>query len=567
MTSKEFFVFSQRDSVPCSHTMFYDLKKKGELIDVSIKIDNGMYAAHRVVLAAAVPYFRTMFTSNLAECTEKEVTVKGVDPVALECLMDFAYTNVIEITAENVQSLLVASDYLQMTEVRDSCCDFLSKRLNPNNVMNVRTLADSLNCVSLLKNADSYIRKNFDAFSQTKEFLNLSFAFLNELIRKHDLRVSSEEKVFDAVMNWVKADAERQKKLRDLLTGVRMTLLSGQFLVKKASKEKLIMESVPCRNILDEAKNYFLLPEECPSAFSFTVSERCYEQRPGGGIYLFCCSETNGLTVFKYTDDTMKWNTVLNDKSRCDLRHVLAVDDEIYVLRRNVFETFNPRTLAWTLRAKFPIKYLSFKTVVPYKGRIYCFGSEDPYAGIYFDIQQNQWIDYFHPNLKIFYDDDLVPSGNSVYIFVSRLWLPYRIRPGQDVLKYTIETEDVSRLPKMETERSDFGSAVIGDTVYVCGGLDNSNNSASTERKTVLRSTQIYSSSLGWRRTCPMNKPRKNFALLAYNKKLYAIGGTTKGTRDLVEVYDPKRDKWTLIGGSLDGQCDFVKAVAISDEN
>lgn len=575
MTSKDSFVFSQKDLAACYYTMFYDMKKKEELIDVYIKIDNMVYAAHRVVLAAAIPYFRKIFTNHFAESTEKELTLEELEPAALECLIDFAYTNEVEITVENVQSLLAASEYLQMTKVRDSCCDFLSKRFDPNNVMNVRALADSLNCVNLVENADSYIKKNFDAFSQAKEFLSLSFSFLNDLIRKDDLDVSSEEKVFDAVMNWVKTDAKRQNMLPDLLTGVRMTFLSPQFLVKKASKEKLIMNSVPCRNILDEAKHFHLLPEEGASACSFKVSVRCFPEEICG-IYLFCSNETSGLTIFKHTATTRKWSTVLNDKSRSDVQHVLSVANEIYVFRSNAFETFNPRTLAWTLKV-FPGKYSNFSQAISCNGKIYWFGCKSAFSGMCFDSQRNLWVSYEHENLELFCDDELVPNGNTVYVLgphSSRGGLPIGVIVQWNLavsylVLYNLQTQTVSNIPELQNKRKSCCGTVLGDTLYVCGGIRQHLGASSFGFGTVryepevLRSTETYSSSRGWQTTSSMNKPRKNFSLLTYEEELYAIGGTADGS-DLVEVYNPAADTWTLISSSLDGNYNSVKGVVIS---
>jgi hypothetical protein len=42
------------------------------------------------------------------------------------------------VTEENVQSLLPAANLLQLTDVRDACCDFLQAQLHPTNCLGIR---------------------------------------------------------------------------------------------------------------------------------------------------------------------------------------------------------------------------------------------------------------------------------------------------------------------------------------------------------------------------------------------------------------------------------------------
>merc|ERR1712110_1397876 len=49
--------------------------------------------AHKVILAACSNYFRAMFTGELAESRQTEVTIREVDEAAMEILIDFCYTS------------------------------------------------------------------------------------------------------------------------------------------------------------------------------------------------------------------------------------------------------------------------------------------------------------------------------------------------------------------------------------------------------------------------------------------------------------------------------------------
>lgn len=45
---------------------FDELRDKGQLCDVTIRVEDKEYKAHRLVLAGTCPYFRVMFTGELA---------------------------------------------------------------------------------------------------------------------------------------------------------------------------------------------------------------------------------------------------------------------------------------------------------------------------------------------------------------------------------------------------------------------------------------------------------------------------------------------------------------------
>ena len=69
-----------------------DYYGKKQLCDVVLVAERRRISAHRMVLSAASDYFAAMFTSNVREATEKEVTMKQIDPDALAALVDYAYT-------------------------------------------------------------------------------------------------------------------------------------------------------------------------------------------------------------------------------------------------------------------------------------------------------------------------------------------------------------------------------------------------------------------------------------------------------------------------------------------
>ena len=75
----------------------------------------------------------------------------------------------VEVTEDNVQSLLPAANLLQLTDVRDACCEFLQSQLHPTNCLGIRSFADIHGCIDLLTryiNLPQHFKTESDNFIQ-----------------------------------------------------------------------------------------------------------------------------------------------------------------------------------------------------------------------------------------------------------------------------------------------------------------------------------------------------------------------------------------------------------------
>lgn len=141
------------------------LRKHRELCDVVLVVGAKKIYAHRVILSACSPYFRAMFTGELAESRQTEVVIRDIDERAMELLIDFAYTSQITVEEGNVQTLLPAACLLQLAEIQEACCEFLKRQLDPSNCLGIRAFADTHSCRELLRIADKFTQHNFQEVS------------------------------------------------------------------------------------------------------------------------------------------------------------------------------------------------------------------------------------------------------------------------------------------------------------------------------------------------------------------------------------------------------------------
>uniref|UniRef100_A0A6I8N854 Kelch-like protein 3 n=1 Tax=Ornithorhynchus anatinus TaxID=9258 RepID=A0A6I8N854_ORNAN len=238
-----------------------ELRSKQMLCDVMIVAEDVEIEAHRVVLAACSPYFCAMFTGDMTESKARKVEIKDVDGHTLSKLIDYIYTAEIEVTEENVQVLLPAASLLQLMDVRQNCCDFLQAQLHPTNCLGIRAFADVHTCTELLQQADAYAEQHFPEVMLGEEFLSLSLDQVCSLISSDKLTVSSEEKVFEAVISWINYEKEtRLDHMAKLMEHVRLPLLPRDYLVQTVEEEALIKNNNTCKDFLIEAMKYHLLP-------------------------------------------------------------------------------------------------------------------------------------------------------------------------------------------------------------------------------------------------------------------------------------------------------------------
>ena len=236
--------------------------KEGELCDVRIQVESSdeCLPAHRCVLAAASPYFRAMFTVDLAESWKHSVTIAGVDFAVMEAVMSFAYSAETTITTDRLLDLMMAADLFQMDSLLQHCCSYLQSQLTPHNALSTRAYAHLHRCWKLYKSCEEYILTNFRCIAETNEFLEMPSDVLEDIVANDCLRVRCEEEVYNAVKRWVYYDIpNRRCFFQSLMQHVRLPFVSRQFLHTEVQNEKLMHD---CEKYFLEAVCYKTSPNK-----------------------------------------------------------------------------------------------------------------------------------------------------------------------------------------------------------------------------------------------------------------------------------------------------------------
>lgn len=201
--AKAFEINRYKHSAELLH-LINEMRRDRQLCDVTLKVGTKEIPTHRAVLAASSPYFRAMFTTDMAEANQDTVTMKDVDPDVLDRLVEFVYTGRLDVTVDNVQDLLAAASLVQLEAVQVICCDFLKDHLEPSNCLGIRSFAEANGCTKLALAVDTFARERFSEVAVGEEFLSHPCEHLATLISSDELNVGNEKDVYLAVIRWVK---------------------------------------------------------------------------------------------------------------------------------------------------------------------------------------------------------------------------------------------------------------------------------------------------------------------------------------------------------------------------
>ncbi|KAM4864626.1 kelch-like protein 38 isoform 2-T2 [Thomomys bottae] len=231
-----------------------DLRQLGLLTDVSICTAAGEVPCHRNVLASSSPYFRAMFCSHFRESREARVQLQGVDGRAVEQVVGYVYTGEAHITATNVLALMEAASMLQYPRLLEACSSYLQSQLAPSNCLDMTRLSDILSCESLKKKAREVALTCFPQVAASGDLNELGASELKDYLGDDGL-CGEEEKVFEALMAWVKHDVQaRRRHLQELLQQVRLQYIHPAFFHHFVASEALLQSSPACQDILEMAR-------------------------------------------------------------------------------------------------------------------------------------------------------------------------------------------------------------------------------------------------------------------------------------------------------------------------
>uniref|UniRef100_A0A1B6E609 Kelch-like protein diablo n=1 Tax=Clastoptera arizonana TaxID=38151 RepID=A0A1B6E609_9HEMI len=526
--------------------MMFMMRSHHMLTDIILEVGSELFHAHKVILAAASPYFKAMFTSGLKECDMARVKLLGISPTAMAKIMYFMYTGQIRITELTVCQILPAATMLQVTNVIEVCCTFLERQLDPSNAIGISNFAEQHGCKDLQTKANQFIEFHFSQICQEEEFLQLSAMQLVELIRKDELNVREERDVYNAVIKWVRYNEDtRRPKMVAVLQAVRCQFLTPAFLKEQMKNCDMIKKQPACREYLAQIFTDLTLHKRSSVKERMPKSSRI--------IYL-----AGGY-----------------------FRHSL-----------DLFEGYNIDDGSWSCLSKLTIPR-SGLGVAFLKGVLYAVGGRNNSPGSSYD---SDWIDRYDPTRDLWKPCNpmSVPRNRVGVGVMDGLMYACGGSAGTEfhssVERYDPDEDHWVSVKSMQCKRIGVGVAVINRLLYAVGGFDGNQRLKSVEcynpendiwrfvtdmqvprsgaggydGERQLNSVERYDPDKNmWEYKGSISIARSALSVSAINNKLYAMGGYDgQNFLSILEIYDPTTDEWTVGQPLTSGRSGHASAVS-----
>ncbi|NWY55656.1 KLH10 protein, partial [Chionis minor] len=527
--------------------VFNELRLEGKLCDVTISVGGVEFHAHKNILCSCSHYFRALFASNWSNTERRVYKIEGTSPEMMRLIIEYAYTRAVPVTADNVQSLLIAADQFNVMGVVRLCCEFLKSQLCSENCVGIWRFADYCYCPDLREAAHVFILHHFEEVTRlSAEFLELSVEELAHILEKDELNVKQEEAVFEAILKWIDhGPQDRRQHVAVLLGKVRLALMQAEYFMNNVKTHQYVKDNEECKvliiNTLTEMYHLNMYgPSSTDLAHPLTRPRLPY-------ALLFAIGGWSGgsptSTIETYDARADQWVTVPCEQ-QCPLAYHGTAYFKGFVYVVGGFDStdyfssvkrFDPLKKTWQQVAPMHSRRC-YVSVTVLNNLLYAMGGFDGHARLNtaerYEPETNQWA-LIAPMHERRSDASATTLREKVYICGGFNGTECLITAEA----YDATTQQWTLIAPMGSRRSGVGVIAYGNQVYAVGGFDGVNR---------LRSAEAYSPAANAWRTVPnMFSPRSNFGIEVVDDLLVVVGGFNGFTTTChVECYDENTNEW-----------------------
>ncbi|XP_050336111.1 kelch-like protein 17 isoform X1 [Bactrocera neohumeralis] len=507
---------------------FYD---EQSLIDVTFKVSNptALVPAHRLILAAASPYFENLFNGN--QGTNPVIEIHDIDSDIFEHLITFCYTGEALITVNNVAAMLNAAIVLQLDDAITSSVDYLITHIDEYTLQAAYALERKTKCEVLRQKIIEYETQNFMEISRSDDFLNFDVEKLQRILVSDNLNITREEDAFDAIQRWYNYDVPaRQEQLPLLIACLRLTQFNVDFLVTQ-------IQPLPgCELLAFKALSWIREPTARPM-----INMRFTEPRGVSTTYcdektiLALCSKVNPkLLQYNKTED--KWEEYASIKIDYGEYRTILKDGSLLfiggykgVATYNVVRSWNIRNKTWQ-NLPGMIQARRSHCVVELDDKIYAIGGCK--GGVLSSVERytisDGWI-FVTSLIYGRYDAGAVTLNGKIFIM-----------GGNNGKGQTITVECYN--PDSNT----WTSCANMTEYYFSGVAAHKGHIYVLSRRNEHRSVERYDPQLNtWSQICSLEVGPGLMTCVSLDNKLWAIGGKSKSAdKSCVSVFDEENFCW-----------------------
>ncbi|XP_070843144.1 kelch-like protein 29 isoform X1 [Chaetodon trifascialis] len=529
-------------------------RRAKEFTDLKIIVEGKEFEVHQNVLASCSLYFKDLVKRSSGETRSGEVlelNMSNISADVLELLLEFVYTGSLVIDSANAKTLLEAANKFQFNTFCKVCVSFLEKQLTAANCLGVLAMAEAMSCTELHNMAKAFALQNFPEVAGQEEILSVSKEDLVAYLSNDSLNTKAEELVYETVIKWIKQEpSSRVQNLSDLLAVVRLPFIHPSYLLNVVDNEELIKSSEACRDLVNEAKRYHMLPHarqemQTPRTrprLSAGVAEVIVLV---GGRQAIGMNQRSLTAVTCFNPQNSKWYPLASlpfyDR---EFFSVISAGDNIYlsggtesgVMLADVW-CYMSLLDNWNLVSRMTVARCRHNSLV-YDGKLYTIGGLGVSGNLdhveRYDTITNQW-ETVSPLPKPVHSAAATVCGGKVYVFGG---VNEAGRSAGVLQSYVPQSNTWSFIESPMIDNKYAPAVSLNGFIFILGGA-------------YARATTIYDPDKGNIKAGPnMNHSRQFCSAVILDGKIYATGGIVSSEGPALgnmETFDPCTNTWTLL--------------------
>ena len=542
-------------------------RRNMKFVDTLIVCQSKTIGAHQIILASTIPYFEQKLLSETDARPCRQVNLGDLDPSSVMELIDFVYTGNLEITSENIESIMTTAGFLGMQNVKNSCVQFvLGSLLNVNNCIGWKHLAVKMGDKDFSEKCDQFMRENVAAVIRSPQVATIPQLNINLQL---DTIFGSKEmeenkfilhKLIPSTIQLLRELSENSEDNIVMLSESILLLHSTDGVSVSQVPQRDWNQNTPCTSPSKPNKKTPVrrldMDEESPSLVwqeigmiqtsttTFTVLTSLSTTTALLNITTFTdypVSPTTGLTNNIILSSEFVAST---NESRCGAG-IVTVEEEMYIAggyNRNScldsVELYNKADNRWEYVQHMRTKRARCNAVT-LNNSFYAFGGSDGHRDLdsmeVYTPATDEWkmspatmIEGRSSFGAVTVDDKIYAIGGTHYSY-----------PLLSAECYNPVKQKWTSLPDMRVSRNDLAVAVLDGKIYAIGGEQSTSGCTSTVERYNVKS-------FTWEPVASLKTPRRGACAITFDRKIFVFGGcASAGVLRSVEVYDPETNSWS----------------------
>ena len=470
------------------------------ILEVGSGDDQARLKAHRNVLCAASPFFYNALNTEMKEKKEGVIRLEEASKGLMEDILEYLYTGHVYISERNAVDLLAMADYLIIPSLKVKSCELISQSMSHTNCLLFYYAAMRYQCTGLQERTRNFIFANFMSVTGTDDFLELSRKQVEEWISSDEIKVKSEEEVFQVIVRWMEErEIGEREEFFQLLRHVRFMHVPRSYVLSNILPHPLVKGSETCTAFaLDSTMTTSLKSSSRPPRNCLKTCE--------DGLFTMWQEKS-----FCYLPSENKWHEMCNllSKKNCYPCSSAVVCGKLYVSveEHRIIERYDPFSNSWV------------------------------------SLMSNRGVDTYERLALANFQGSLFAVGGKTSDQVVN-----------KVQKYNPDTDLWQEVAPMSVARA--GVCVVADesSMYAIGGWS---------RIGVLNVVEKYDPQRNsWSKVASTREKKAYCCGVLVNSKVFLFGGVKRKVpaiiSTLIEIYDPVSDGWTSV------QNTFLRSIPIS---